>query len=221
MEKQELTNIMEMDPIKAPCRTCKCTTKHEVLQTHPTSGSDEEHGIDYWTNYQIIKCLGCDTVGYRSASSCSEYYDHETMEPYEEVEIYPDPNAKTPRESVEIDRYLPADTLRIYRETIAAIEADLPLLTAVGLRAIVESVCVDLKTGTKNLKDGIDALAQNGNLSKSQADYLHKHRFMGNEAAHQVRPPNHEQLICALDIAETLLKTIYVLPRLAARIDNS
>ena len=57
-----------------------------------------------------------------------------------------------------------------------------------------------------------------GLLSKKQAEFLHNHRFMGNEAAHEMVAPKPEHLVAALDIAETLLKTIYVLPKMADKI---
>jgi len=66
----------------------------------------------------------------------------------------------------------------------------------------------------------IDELASVGLLSKKQADFLHSHRFMGNEAAHEIVSPKPEHLIAALDIAETLLKTIYILPEMAEQINK-
>lgn len=91
-----------------------------------------------------------------------------------------------------------------------------PILAAIGIRAIIESVCKDLNTGKRNLEKNIDSLADLGHLSKTQADMLHNHRFMGNVAAHEIQPPKPANLIAALEIAETLLKTIYVLPKVAA-----
>lgn len=61
----------------------------------------------------------------------------------------------------------------------------------------------------------IDELADSGLLAKSQAELLHKHRFLGNVAAHEMKEPSPKVLNAALDIAETLLKTIYVLPGIA------
>lgn len=54
-----------------------------------------------------------------------------------------------------------------------------------------------------------------GWLSQKQAETLHMHRFMGNVAAHEIQAPKPQELIAALDIAETLLKTIYILPDMA------
>jgi hypothetical protein len=66
-----------------------------------------------------------------------------------------------------------------------------------------------------NLEKKIDLLVNKGHLASSQADFLHLQRFMGNSAAHEIEAPDREELDAALDIAESLLKTLYVLPMLA------
>jgi hypothetical protein len=208
---------MSQETTKSFCRTCKRETNHQVIAKHNLHEKDEKHGTDYWAAYQIVTCLGCEAIGYRSVFASSDDFDFETGQAIETINTFPDPSEQ--RQPVNGDEHFPSETLRVYHETLVAISHNLPILTAVGLRAIVESVCLDLKTGTGNLKDGIDALAAKGHLSTNQADYLHKHRFMGNVAAHEIRPPKPDQLIHALDIAETLLKTIYVLPALAAKLD--
>ena len=111
----------------------------------------------------------------------------------------------------------PIKTKRIYLETLKALHNNTLVLGAIGLRAIIESVCIEQKTKAKVLAKGIDELAESGLLSKKQAEFLHEHRFMGNLAAHEMVAPNATEFIAALDIAETLLKTIYVLPHVAAK----
>jgi len=61
-------------------------------------------------------------------------------------------------------------------------------------------------------------LVERGFLSKEQAEFLHLQRYLGNTAIHDIEPPGTEQIDISLDIVESLLKTIYVLPELAARI---
>ncbi|MCP4640309.1 MAG: DUF4145 domain-containing protein, partial [bacterium] len=113
---------------------------------------------------------------------------------------------------------LPVKTKRIYLETLKALNVQTPILAAIGLRALIESICLEQKTTATNLAKGIDELAQMGLLSDKQAEFLHNHRFMGNEAAHEIVAPKPEHLIAATDIAETLLKTIYILPDMAEQL---
>ena len=60
--------------------------------------------------------------------------------------------------------------------------------------------------------------AASGVLSAAQAAILHGHRFLGNIAAHEVVSPKLRELVAALEIAETVLRTIYVLPELSKQI---
>jgi hypothetical protein len=101
------------------------------------------------------------------------------------------------------------------------LNSNAPTLTAIGLRALVEAICIDQTCLGRNLQDKIDALVTTGALSKSQADFLHIHRFLGNEAAHEITPPPLDELAASLDILESLLKTIYELPVIAAQVRQS
>jgi hypothetical protein len=55
-----------------------------------------------------------------------------------------------------------------------------------------------------------------GILTTDSADILHELRFLGNEAAHEVKPHSEDTLKMAMDVAEHLLKTVYVLPQQAS-----
>jgi hypothetical protein len=123
---------------------------------------------------------------------------------------------------------------RIYRETIEAYNNELYTLTAGGLRAIVEAICIDKAIadgpveekdkatgGTKivrrnNLQGKIFGMAEKGFLTQKQAEVLHEHRFMGNEALHDLEMPDPDNLKLAIDIIEHTLVTIYELEHRAA-----
>jgi hypothetical protein len=94
----------------------------------------------------------------------------------------------------------------------------MPVLAGVGLRALIEAICTDQKAKGRKLEKKIDAMASMGVLAKAQSDLLHSHRFLGNVAAHRIEAANPAELIAALDIAETMIKTIYILPHLGASI---
>jgi len=63
----------------------------------------------------------------------------------------------------------------------------------------------------------IDGLVSQGVLSLEGSKILHKIRTLGNDAAHEVKPHNENQLGVALDVCEHLLQDVYVLPQQAAR----
>ena len=83
-------------------------------------------------------------------------------------------------------------------------------LAAAGLRAVVEATCIDQGCTTGDLKSKIDGLVTKGVFLKRDADYLHQHRFLGNEAVHELTAPPPDEFEIALQILEHLLTTIYV-----------
>ena len=98
----------------------------------------------------------------------------------------------------------------IYDEVIDAINAQLAILAAVGLRALIEAICRERGIAGSNLMEMIDGLSEKGVLSANQAKILHSHRFLGNVAAHEIEKARREELFAALEIAESMLKTIYM-----------
>lgn len=113
---------------------------------------------------------------------------------------------------------LPIKVRVIYKEVIGAMNAQLPVLSGIGLRALIEAVCKDQGIAGDNLEKLIHGLATSGVLSRAQADILHTHRFLGNVAAHEVTSAQPRELVAALEIAENILRTIYVLPELSKRV---
>lgn len=206
------------DKSKSYCNGCKRETNHEIVAKHEHSDHDEINEISWWNIYEVLECQGCDTVSFRTVHTNTEDIDYETGKLETSIEIFPGPTKG--REPIPDSDEFPPLTRRVYLETLAALTSKAPILAAIGIRAIIESVCKDLNTGKRNLEKNIDELANLGHLSTTQAEMLHKHRFMGNVAAHEIQPPKPAHLIVALDIAETLLKTIYVLPKLAATLES-
>jgi hypothetical protein len=89
---------------------------------------------------------------------------------------------------------------------------DLAVLTGIGIRAIVETVCNEKEAPGGNLARMIGGLATLNLITQTEAKILHDLRFMGNEAAHKVKTHTQEELNLAFDVVEHLLKTVYLLP---------
>jgi hypothetical protein len=189
---------------------CGGNTNHKVI--HEEVKQSEPDADYFWhTSWQIIECLGCGAVSFRQETLTEDDFDEYGQgTPLEK--LYPPRIAG--HKPLEHQSFLPPMLYQIYNETLAAIANSLPLLAGIGLRALIETICNDQKVGGKNLEEKINALATKGILSKEQAKILHTHRFLGNVAAHEAKVAKQEELTDALDIAETMLKTIYVLPEL-------
>jgi hypothetical protein len=105
---------------------------------------------------------------------------------------------------------VPSPARRVYQEANSTFASDNPVLGTIGIRAVVEAVCNDKRASGTNPEDKIDAMVKQGWLSKKEAEFLHKSRVLGNEAAHEIKPPDPARLQTLLDIIESLLKTVYV-----------
>ncbi|WNF47726.1 DUF4145 domain-containing protein [Pseudomonas sp. SG20056] len=172
---------------------------------------------DLWgENHYFAQCAGCDAFTY-AISSWSEWdWNPRTGEMDLTWKTYP--RSSTERQPMDNIDDLPKKIRAIYLEIIGSMNAQLPILAAIGLRALIEAVCKERGITAPNLEKLIDGLATNGILSQAQASILHGHRFLGNTAAHEIVSPNPKELIAAVEIAETVMRTIYVLPELSKQI---
>ncbi|MBY5938107.1 DUF4145 domain-containing protein [Marinobacter nauticus] len=122
------------------------------------------------------------------------------------------PNSEESRIALSDDHLLPENLYRIYSETLGALNSGSPVLTGIGIRAIIETVCQDQRASGRNLNDQINDLVNQGVLTTEGADILHKLRVLGNAAAHEVKPHSSAQLGLAFDVVEHLLQGVYILP---------
>ena len=235
-------NKSKGEKFKAFCAACKSETNHTVAQSVDTTGSEvihyglEEHdsdSIDWSDQYQIIQCLGCDTFSFRHKNYFSEAQDYFGPDDYNDgttTLLYPQRskdivNAK--------DFYnAPKNVRAMYKEVVSCFNSDSPLMCAAGLRATIEGLCAEHSVtdgpveekkadGTvqvkrkDNLEGKISGLHEKGILTKTNADILHEHRYMGNSAVHELSRPAEEDLRLAIEIVEHVLDSLYEIPEKA------
>lgn len=199
------------------CHSCGKKTNHTILKEEKV-GSTEHEGYAWGNSHYFARCAGCDAFTYAIESWSEDDWDPNTGEMDSTWKTYP--RGSTDRQPIDDVLELPAKVQFIYNEVVGAMNAQLPVLAGIGLRALIEAVCKDQGILGSNLEKLIDGLATNGVLSKAQADILHTHRFLGNVAAHDVTSAKPKELVAALDIAENVLKTIYVLPGLSKQVQT-
>lgn len=73
----------------------------------------------------------------------------------------------------------------------------------------MEAVCLAEGASGKNLSTKINKLAIAGVVSKKDASSLQAIRFMGNDAAHDIRAAPKEAIVLAFSIVEHILETQY------------
>ena len=199
--------------IKSNCGTCEGETSQLILFQSVDAGRYEYH-IE--TAYQVLECCGCQTKSFRKCASDYETAHQIADDEWEidrEINLYPSKihGHRTIPEIYDI----PAVVAAIYRQSLEAIANDAGILAGMGLRATVESVCNDQAIVGRTLEKRIDGLAKNGLISAKDADRLHAIRFMGNDAAHEVRPTDKKSLTIALRIVEHLIVSLYILDQAA------
>lgn len=218
---QQAINKSQNQKLSVACRDCKRSTNHLVLASTDLTGSDdlgEGHVIDWNSHYQILQCQGCDSISFRKASHTSEDYIQIGPNEYE-IDVFEElfPNPTEGRLPLKDGEILPTDVERIYSETLKAINSNQPVLSGIGIRALIETIAKERKAGGKDLMEKIDDLVIQGVLTKDGAEIFHKLRILGNTAAHEVKPHSRDQLNLALDVVEHLLQGVYILPLHAKR----
>jgi len=223
--------------LQAQCIECQRETRHKVVQSYDYSGSEIFDGgrlsIEWASNHQIIQCQGCMTVSFRQVNWFSEDVQQIGPEEWDDgsVAILFPKRTKYTLSTKEF-RNVPPNLRRIYKETIECFNSDAYTLSAAGLRALVEGLCAELnvndgpkeitkKDGTKeikrfnNLEGKIAGLHEKGFLTKQHSDVLHEHRYLGNEAVHELAQPSRDELALAVEIIEHIFDSVYEMPQKA------
>ncbi len=216
------------------CSTCNRPTRHLVLQSVDQMWSkqvvrhDPYSCVDGSEHYQIVQCQGCYTISFRHLSWLSEARDVDCDGTTER--LYP--KRSDNRRLARGFRNLPPTLECVYRETVNCYNSKSYTLCAAGLRAIVEGLCAEQgvkdgpvevvkKGGTKqtkrkrDLEGKISGLCEKGILTKENTDLLHEHRYLGNEAVHELAQPSPTELILAIEILEHTLEALYEIPEKA------
>lgn len=217
--------------LKILCGECKRETRHEVVTSTSHSGTeylDEGFSISYREIDEVVKCLGCSTISFRRETSNSEDMDENGYVSLEE--IFPKKSKDIIDLSISMNS--PPVLRRIFRETIDCYINNDFSLCATGIRAIIECLCKEkkIKSGLVEIKDKngqlvkkrrtdlqgkINGLFDHGLLTKKNANYLHQHRLLGNEAIHELKIPTRNELRLALSIACNIIENIYDIPKMA------
>ncbi|WP_427833996.1 DUF4145 domain-containing protein [Actinobacillus pleuropneumoniae] len=221
LKREENYNESQNIKIRVVCNDCHRITNHIISSSLDIRLSDSYYRWDAVDSYQIIKCLGCDTISFRRTYQDSEMYPIPIND--EEYEDNIDEYLYPPRiegiNGIKDTHILPFDIRAIYLETLQALKANYRILTGIGLRAILEAICKEQKI-EGNLASKISHLKNQGLISEEHKKILDNIRLLGNDAAHEIKSHTLEQLSVVMNILENLLNTIYILPSLAKVIER-
>lgn len=219
MGKYSKTEIRESTnkPLWAHCRKCDDETSHAILSEIYVTDFIPGPDINIWENYYILQCNGCKSISFYIDSKNSEddYYNEEKqcMMPTSYIEYYP--KSKKGIKELEDVYLLPFGIRNIYNETLSAIYNNLPILTGIGIRAIIEAVAKDHSINDKGIQLKINKLIEKGLITKESEDILLTVKEIGNSAAHDMTIYDFEKLSSAFYVVENLIKNLYIIPKLA------
>ena len=220
-EKSYSLNERANQIIETKCPKCRSITNHTILANYTYHMNDPRY--DYWiyTDYEIIKCNGCDFILFRevySDNECIDYNENGELVRGHIEKRYPGIIVSSRLKNYNIN-YIPYTCKSIYEETEFSLANNQIFLSAVGLRMLIESICNNqteigsIKFESKNLYGKIDELVKNGILTKKSGEILHGIREIGNSSTHELKPTNINNLKIAFDIIENLLLMLYVFPK--------
>jgi hypothetical protein len=209
---------------KSFCNRCNQFTNHEIIAFTKYRNSSND-GNDFWVDYSysLLQCSGCEDVSLKETSLFSEdaYVDdlENLSDSSHKVIFYPPRNQN--RINKHISYYkLPPIIRGIYEETINAYNSDLFILTAIGIRAIIESFCIDKSISKGSLPQKIQILNDKGFISKGQKVHLGEIKFLGDEGAHKLRAYSEGELSSAIILVTAVLESNYFHPELFQKIKN-
>lgn len=241
MTKQEFVEGRAKGSVtEVSCGRCRCTTQHTVVSSTErvwTEQHEEDIGrtgafAQTWVHeHQVVRCLGCNTASFRELETLILADSREACAEGTRETLFPGAEARTRKHMA----LLPKNLSRLYEETITTFNKQCSTLCAGGLRALVEGICQDqgvtqgsvtvkLPSGGSrqevrgNLEGKIAGLREKGVLTERSARILHEHRFMGNEALHELAAISWKELELAIDIIEHMLEHVYEIPEKAKQL---
>ena len=194
------------------CLQCVTVTTHTVIASRNIEETFEDanfHRVDL-DDYEILQCQNCESVLFRHAHRDTEDLDDDG-EPSPTVIFYP-PRRERRRLLTSLVG-VPWPLKDTYEETAAALDEGKVRLTALGLRACIEQVCMDKAIQGNDLKAKIDQLESVGHITNDECQRLQLLRTdVGNLAAHDLFPPTQSQVDAGMAVLESLMHRLYLLP---------
>lgn len=197
------------------CNICQRETNHELVYLHkkefdkvnfgrlPMSlalGNHDKHR--FFEVHSVWHCRGCEAITYKTYDAWTNQRTGETIESGQA--FYPNRIAVVPRNFNKLNYKLES----LYIQIVENYNQKSFLLCSIGLRTLLEGVCVDKGIKGQNLANSIQKLGEN-QLPSHIAEKLHAFRFIGNKAAHELVAPPSNELCLAIEVVGDLLNFMY------------
>ena len=181
------------------CNACGLETKHLVVATRVQYGSqaiDDEISVSWVDKYELLECMGCETICVRRSHEFSETPD------IVEVTFYPPQIA---RRAPAWLGDLPATIGDLLMEVYAALHNDSRRLAMMGVRAIIDIVMNSRVGDVGGFARKLDAMVASGFVSDRNRKVLEAALDAGHAAAHRGHEVSVQDADLVMDILENLL----------------
>ena len=198
------------------CIKCRMHIKHEVLTDIYHTYNEYDGILTMFYNHRILRCINCDSISYQNKTVNSEdvfqigeeYDGTPIYEDNAQIQLYPIRDEETAF-SKEFEKILPEEIYLTYEEVIIALNNKMPLLTALGLRTLLEQI-IKYFGKSDDLGVILNQFEQDGFISTKQRGLLDAIRYLGNDAAHRTDSKSRKDLILHLKVLENLIHQLFV-----------
>ena len=210
----------ETTVVWAHCNSCTRQTRHELLfvtsvrdDREVTAPQWDDAGHIYLDTYELIQCLGCQTVTFRQTFVVEGYEDQTRT-----LTFFP------PRVSRRLPKWKDdlAEPLQdIINQVYAALHLDHSALALMGARAVVDMIIIDKVGDRGSFQSKLQALQTEGYIGSRARNVLDAALDTGNAASHRGHNPPSGTVNEVMDIVENLLEAIYRHDGIAERLRAS
>jgi hypothetical protein len=220
---------------KVYCKTCKGKRIHNILSTY--DGTDRMADIQHKDLFHVVSCAGCETIAFVNQYGDEDMWDTDVSGHrywYDKFWVYPE---EPPLQEVKFYELsskqfinVPESIKSLYEQIIHVHNQGFLLLSTVGIRTLIEAICLDVgikegnlfedkdnikvskkgeNTVSTSLEGKIYGLYQQGMIIWEQTLILQKIRDIGNAAVHEIRTPKINVFMSAVGIIEQVLTNVY------------
>lgn len=202
------------EKIKSHCNKCGPDKNHDVLYKDENSWSevvDGQYHISGEDWYLLLKCCGCELPSMRHDSWFSE--DFGPHDQIRRTKYYPPAIYKPiPEWLKKLDKPDKNYLYNLMKEIYSAIQNDSGILAVMGIRSALEHIMIDKIGDQRTFEGKLKKFLNEGFIASKQKDLLDIVLDAGHAVTHRKFSPNRQQVIAALEITESIVKTVYVDP---------
>lgn len=216
-----------MNTIKSHCNKCQLETNHDVLHSESVKWEEADEDDNYppingTDIYQMLKCRGCDAISFKYVEWFEGNFDEKGNE-VPEIHYYPSAIYRPgPKWLNDLDWF--DNEQRFIQDLLKEIYSSLHnggrRLATMGIRALIEHIMIKKVGDQGSFVKNLDALGAQGLISVSQEDILNAVLEAGHATIHRSYSPSTEDLHTCMDIAESIVESIYIHPNKASKLKD-